>query len=141
MSEIHEVVKELEVESKAIIKELYRLAWFMRGALNITKLNMQELPGQFSWDTGTNSYQPVYGYANDAAFYANYVGRNATTPSGATAGSIYSQPGGNLMIAGATGYNYVNPALDYANDSAAASAGVAIGQLYHSSGAVKVRLT
>jgi hypothetical protein len=40
MSEIHEVVKELEVESKAIIKELYRLAWFMRGALNIEQAYM-----------------------------------------------------------------------------------------------------
>ena len=33
------------------------------------------------------------------------------------------------------------PLSNYANDSAAASGGVAIGALYHTSGAVKIRLT
>jgi hypothetical protein len=33
MDEIHKEVKKLEVESKALKKELYKLAWFMRGAL------------------------------------------------------------------------------------------------------------
>jgi hypothetical protein len=33
MEEIHKEVKKLEDESKALKKELYKLAWFMRGAL------------------------------------------------------------------------------------------------------------
>jgi hypothetical protein len=33
--EINEVVEEMEKESKAIIKDLYKMAWFMRGALSI----------------------------------------------------------------------------------------------------------
>jgi hypothetical protein len=33
MEEIHREVKKLEDESKALKKELYKLAWFMRGAL------------------------------------------------------------------------------------------------------------
>jgi hypothetical protein len=112
----------------------------MRGATNIQKLHASQLPGQFSWSTDTNSYQPVNGYANDTAFYSNYVGLSATTPSGATAGSFYSQPGGNVMIAGSGGYTYLNPLLDYADDTAAAAAGVVIGQMYHTSGTPKVRI-
>ena len=33
MEEIHREVKKLEDESKALKKELYKLAWFMRGSL------------------------------------------------------------------------------------------------------------
>jgi len=33
MEEIHKEVKKLEDESKALKKDLYKLAWFMRGAL------------------------------------------------------------------------------------------------------------
>jgi hypothetical protein len=33
MEEIHKEVKKLEDESKALKKELYKLAWFMRGSL------------------------------------------------------------------------------------------------------------
>ncbi len=32
--EIDQVVKEMEEESKALIKDLYKLAWFMRGSLS-----------------------------------------------------------------------------------------------------------
>jgi hypothetical protein len=113
----------------------------MRGALNTHTIHLDRIPGQFSWNGISNSFAPVGGYANDQDFYSNYVGRDATTPSGATAGSLYTQPGGNVMIAGSVGYNYVDPALDYADDAAAATGGVVIGQLYHNSGAVRVRLT
>jgi hypothetical protein len=34
MEEIHREVKKLDDESKALKKELYKLAWFMRGALS-----------------------------------------------------------------------------------------------------------
>jgi hypothetical protein len=34
MEEIHREVKKLEDESKALKKDLYKLAWFMRGALS-----------------------------------------------------------------------------------------------------------
>jgi hypothetical protein len=111
-----------------------------RNALNTNAIHLERLPGQWTWDTGTASWIGATGYANDAAFYSNYVGRNATTPSGATAGSFYSQPGGNLMIAGSVGYNYVDPLLNYPNDAAAAAAGVVIGQTYHNAGAVRVRI-
>lgn len=33
MDEIHVEVKKLDNESKALKKELYKLAWFMRGAM------------------------------------------------------------------------------------------------------------
>lgn len=35
MDEIEEVVKELETEAKALKHELYKMAWFMRGAMSI----------------------------------------------------------------------------------------------------------
>jgi hypothetical protein len=34
MEEIHREVKKLDDESKALKKELYKLAWFMRGSLS-----------------------------------------------------------------------------------------------------------
>ena len=112
----------------------------MRGALHTHKINFNQLPGQWVWSTSSNSYVQASGYANDNDFYTNYVGRDGTLPSGATAGSVYSQPGGNLMIAGSGGYNYLDPSLNYADDAAASSAGVAIGQMYHTNGVVKVRI-
>lgn len=33
--EIENVVKELDEESKALKKEIFKLAWFMRGSINI----------------------------------------------------------------------------------------------------------
>lgn len=35
IAEIDQVVKEMEEESKALIKDLYKMAWYMRGALSI----------------------------------------------------------------------------------------------------------
>lgn len=35
LPEIDQVVKEMEEESKALIKDLYKMAWYMRGALSI----------------------------------------------------------------------------------------------------------
>lgn len=43
ISEINEIVKEMEAESKAMIKELYKLAWFMRGALSIEEAFMLDI--------------------------------------------------------------------------------------------------
>jgi hypothetical protein len=40
MEEIHREVKKLEDESKALKKELYKLAWFMRGALTFEQAFM-----------------------------------------------------------------------------------------------------
>jgi hypothetical protein len=40
MEEINAVVEELEGESKALKKELYKLAWYMRGALSIEEAHM-----------------------------------------------------------------------------------------------------
>jgi len=40
MDEIQDEVKSLENESKALIKELYKMAWFMRGALSIEQAYM-----------------------------------------------------------------------------------------------------
>lgn len=34
LPEIDQVVKEMEEESKALIKDLYKMAWYMRGALS-----------------------------------------------------------------------------------------------------------
>ena len=37
LDEIQEVVIELENESKALKEEIYKLAWYMRGAISITE--------------------------------------------------------------------------------------------------------
>jgi hypothetical protein len=43
LSEIDQEIKILENESKALRKELYKIAWFMRGALNIEQCYMIDL--------------------------------------------------------------------------------------------------
>jgi hypothetical protein len=43
MEEIHREVKKLENESKALKKELYKLAWFMRGALTFEQAYMLDV--------------------------------------------------------------------------------------------------
>jgi hypothetical protein len=43
MEEIHKEVKKLEDESKALKKELYKLAWFMRGALTFEQAYMLDV--------------------------------------------------------------------------------------------------
>jgi len=41
--EIEQEVKKLENESKALKKELYKLAWFMRGSLSVEQAYMLDL--------------------------------------------------------------------------------------------------
>jgi hypothetical protein len=43
MEEIHKEVKKLEDESKALKKELYKLAWFMRGSLTFEQAYMLDI--------------------------------------------------------------------------------------------------
>ena len=43
MEEIHKEVKKLEDESKALKKELYKLAWFMRGALTFEQAYLLDI--------------------------------------------------------------------------------------------------
>jgi hypothetical protein len=43
MEEIHKEVKKLEDESKALKKDLYKLAWFMRGALTFEQAYMLDV--------------------------------------------------------------------------------------------------
>jgi hypothetical protein len=40
LEEIDQVAKELEEESKAIRKQLYKMAWYMRGSLSIEQAFM-----------------------------------------------------------------------------------------------------
>lgn len=40
MEEINSVVEELDSESKALKKELFKMAWFMRGSLSIDEAYM-----------------------------------------------------------------------------------------------------
>lgn len=40
LDEIQEVIEDLEDESKAIKKQLYKMAWYMRGALSIEQAFM-----------------------------------------------------------------------------------------------------
>ena len=40
LEEIDQIAKELEEESKAIRKQLYKMAWFMRGSLSIEQAFM-----------------------------------------------------------------------------------------------------
>ena len=53
-----------------------------------------------------------------------------------TAGGLTVTAGGLTVSAGAVAI----PLTDYADDTAAAAGGVAVGALYHTSGTVKVRL-
>jgi hypothetical protein len=43
IEEIYREVKKLEDESKALKKELYKLAWFMRGALTFEQAYMLDV--------------------------------------------------------------------------------------------------
>ena len=43
MEEIHKEVKKLEDESKALKKELYKLAWFMRGSLTFEQAYLLDI--------------------------------------------------------------------------------------------------
>ena len=40
LNEIQQVVEEFEKDSKAMKKELYKIAWYMRGSLSITESYM-----------------------------------------------------------------------------------------------------
>lgn len=40
LAEIQQVVEELEADSKALKKQLYKFAWYMRGSLSITESYM-----------------------------------------------------------------------------------------------------
>lgn len=40
MDEIQDEVTQLDKESKALVKELYKMAWFMRGSLSIEQAYM-----------------------------------------------------------------------------------------------------
>lgn len=40
LEEIDQVAKDLEAESKAIRKQLYKMAWYMRGSLSIEQAFM-----------------------------------------------------------------------------------------------------
>ena len=48
--------------------------------------------------------------------------------------------GVDRVVIGNTGIQYGVPLTSYANDAAAAAAGVPVGGLYHTTGSVKVRL-
>lgn len=54
--------------------------------------------------------------------------------------AIIQVGGVDKITIGSTGLQSALPSTSYANDAAAASAGVPIGGLYHTSGTVKVRL-
>ena len=43
MEEIHREVEKLDKESKALKKDLYKLAWFMRGSLNFEQAYMLDV--------------------------------------------------------------------------------------------------
>ena len=43
IDEIQQLVKKYESESKALRSELYKLAWYMRGALNIEQAFMLDI--------------------------------------------------------------------------------------------------
>jgi len=43
LEEIDQVVKDLEKESKALKHELYKMSWFMRGALSIEQAFMLDI--------------------------------------------------------------------------------------------------
>ena len=82
-----------------------------------------------------NGYQPgqVATLANEAALIAGGIARDAAENDNAGATDLQSQ-------ITAVAAELPTVAGDYANDAAAAAAGVAVGDLYHTSGTVKVRL-
>lgn len=99
-------------------------------------------------DLGINSsrFSNYIGGANDAYLYTTgsnlYIGN--TTPSK----SVYFFAGNNatstimqLSSSQVVVMPYVSSSLNFANDAAAAAAGIPKGGLYHTSGTIKIRLT
>ena len=68
-----------------------------------------------------------------------YFTVGAAAPDSPTAGSVWVNPAAGLFQR-YDGAAWVNLLSDYADDTAAAAAGVALGGLYHTAGAVKVRI-
>ena len=64
---------------------------------------------------------------------------SVTSLSGSVSGTISSLSGSIATKMANTSFGYVTGS--FANDGAAAAAGVAVGGLYHTTGTVKVRLT
>ena len=68
-----------------------------------------------------------------------YFAVGATAPGAPSADTVWINPTTGL-IQRYDGSAWVNLMGDYADDAAAAAAGVALGGLYHTAGAVKVRI-
>jgi hypothetical protein len=81
------------------------------------------------------------GLATDASVtsLSGSVRSSITSLSGSVSSSITSLSGSIATKMANTSFGYITGS--FANDGAAASAGVAIGGLYHTTGTVKVRLT
>lgn len=46
LSEIEAEVKKMELESKAIRRNIYKMAWFMRGSVNVEQLFSMDIADQ-----------------------------------------------------------------------------------------------
>lgn len=73
----------------------------------------------------------------EAALIAGLVARDAAEDDNAAATDLQSQ----ITALSPSVAKLAKVGTDYADDTAAAAGGVAIGALYHHAGAVKVRLT
>ena len=77
--------------------------------------------------------------------YSSIIGGTGNTLSGKTSVVMLGCSGRTASTSGATFvenlvvFNYAS--LDYADDTAAAAGGVVLGQIYHTSGAMKIRIT
>ena len=81
--------------------------------------------------TGGNDVSLISTIKSNSGSYDRVVMLGTSGRTSTTSSATFVE---NLVV-----FNYAN--LDYANDAAAASGGVVLGQIYHTAGALKIRIT
>jgi hypothetical protein len=116
--------------------------------LNVGDYEMM-IGGQSNTMTGTGNHQTLIGGHSNTiggtTSYSTILGGKDNTITGGTYQVMLGCSGRTATTSGATFvenlvvFNYTG--LDFADDAAAAAGGVVLGQIYHTSGAMKIRIT
>lgn len=95
-------------------------------------LSYTELDNNFT--NLSSSISSLSGSLNTGSFTGSFSG------SGNFTGSFTGSISGSLFINGYSTFPFLSSSLNFANDTAASASGVPLGALYHTSGAIKIRL-
>lgn len=82
------------------------------------------------------THQGSHTFSGAVTMTGGLTGNTSITGTLTTSGALTVSSGGLTVTAGAVNL----PLSDYADDTAAAAGGVALGQLYHNAGAVRIRV-